>query len=73
MWRSQAGLEKNKWWWFTFENLGENNKRKGRAREYKILLGLPTILQCESGESLTAGNNLTKEAKGEGLSKEAPL
>lgn len=64
---------KNKWRCFRFENLGENSKRKGWAREYVILLGLLTLLKCEFRESPTAGNNLMKEMKRGGLSKEGPL
>lgn len=55
------------------ENLGGNNKRKVWAREYKILLRLLTILECEFTQNPIAGHNLMKEMRWEGLSKKGPL
>lgn len=43
----QDGIGKTEWWWFRFENLGGNKKRRGWARECKILLRLLTILESE--------------------------
>lgn len=55
------------------ENFGGNNKRKVWAREYKILLRLLTILECEFTQNPIAGHNLMKEMRWEGSSNERPL
>lgn len=67
-WGDPKQIGKNEGWWFRFENLGGNTKRKGWARECKILLGLLTLLKWEFTESPLAGDNLMKAITWEVLS-----